>query len=71
MFRPFPLADRIRSSLSLLFRRAAYSSLASTIRQYINTKYDQHPDMFKANLEFDNLRCDAVDARELGIRPTY
>lgn len=40
-------------------------SLSSTIRGYINAKYDQHPDMFKADLEaVDALRRDAVNVRE-------
>lgn len=39
--------------------------LSSTIRQYINTKYDQHPDMFKQDLEIvDALRRDAINVRE-------
>lgn len=51
--------------LSLPFRRSTQLSLASTIRQYINTKYDQHPDMFRQDLEvIDALRRDAVNVRE-------
>jgi len=51
--------------LSLPFRKSTHLSLASTIRQYINTKYDQHPDMFKNDLEvIDDLRRDAVNVRE-------
>lgn len=51
--------------LSLPFRKSTHLSLASTIRQYINTKYDQHPDMFKRDLELvDDLRRDAVNVRE-------
>lgn len=39
--------------------------MSSTIRQYINTKYDQHPDMFKPDLQtIDELRRDAVNVRE-------
>ncbi|KAK2601857.1 pH-response regulator protein palA/rim20 [Conoideocrella luteorostrata] len=53
------------SILSLNFRRSTHISLASTIRQYINSKYDQHPDMFKKDLEvIDALRQDAVNVRE-------
>lgn len=53
------------SVLSLPFRRSTHLSLASTIRQYINSKYDQHPDMFKRDLEvIDALRRDAVNVRE-------
>ncbi|KAH8714548.1 BRO1-like domain-containing protein [Ilyonectria robusta] len=51
--------------LALPFRKSTQISLASTIRQYINTKYDQHPDMFKQDLEvIDALRRDAVNVRE-------
>ncbi|KAM0496540.1 hypothetical protein ACHAP8_007440 [Fusarium lateritium] len=51
--------------LYLPFRKSTQLSLASTIRQYINTKYDQHPDMFKHDLEvIDALRRDAVNVRE-------
>ncbi|KAG6009427.1 serine/threonine protein kinase prr1 [Claviceps maximensis] len=53
------------SVLSLPFRRSTHVSLASTIRQYINSKYDQHPDMFKHDLDvIDALRQDAVNVRE-------
>lgn len=35
------------------------------IKQYINVKYDQHPDMFRQDLEvIDSLRRDAVNVRE-------
>jgi hypothetical protein len=55
----------LRNILSIPFRKSAQLSLASTIRQYINTKYDQHPDMFKHDLEvIDALRRDAVNVRE-------
>jgi programmed cell death 6-interacting protein len=51
--------------LSIPFRRSTHISLSSTLRQYISTKYDQHPDMFKHDLEVvDALRRDAVDVRE-------
>ncbi|KAF4981377.1 hypothetical protein FZEAL_2807 [Fusarium zealandicum] len=51
--------------LALPFRKSTQLSLSSTIRQYINTKYDQHPDMFKHDLEvIDTLRRDAVNVRE-------
>ncbi|KAG5982369.1 serine/threonine protein kinase prr1 [Claviceps digitariae] len=53
------------SVLLLPFRRSSHVSLASTIRQYINSKYDQHPDMFKHDLDvIDALRQDAVNVRE-------
>ncbi|KAK7420562.1 pH-response regulator protein palA/rim20 [Neonectria magnoliae] len=51
--------------LALPFRKSTQISLSSTIRQYINTKYDQHPDMFKQDLDvIDSLRRDAVNVRE-------
>ncbi|KAJ3488961.1 hypothetical protein NLG97_g6089 [Lecanicillium saksenae] len=51
--------------LSLPFRRSVHLSLATTIRQYINAKYDQHPDMFRPDLEaIDVLRNDAINVRE-------
>lgn len=53
------------SVLSVPFRRSTHLALSSTIRQYINTKYDQHPDMFRQDLEVvDALRRDAVNVRE-------
>ncbi|KAG5929176.1 serine/threonine protein kinase prr1 [Claviceps africana] len=53
------------SVLALPFRRSTHLSLASTIRQYINSKYDQHPDMFRHDLDvIDALRQDAVNVRE-------
>ncbi|SPQ24265.1 cb4f57de-5c5e-4aa1-b4ad-3e729a5f779b [Thermothielavioides terrestris] len=51
--------------LSLPFRKSSQISLASSIRQYISQKYDQHPDMFRHDLEaIDALRRDAVNVRE-------
>lgn len=51
--------------LSIPFRRSLQLSLSTTIRQYINTKYDQHPDMFQHDLEMiDALRRDATNVRE-------
>lgn len=39
--------------------------LSTPITQYISTKYDQHPDMFRHDLEIiDTLRRDAVNVRE-------
>ncbi|PHH92967.1 hypothetical protein CDD83_3125 [Cordyceps sp. RAO-2017] len=53
------------SILSLPFRRSTHLSLSSTIRHYINSKYDQHPDMFREDLEdIDALRRDAINVRE-------
>ncbi|KAI9872294.1 MAG: pH-response regulator protein palA/rim20 [Pleopsidium flavum] len=51
--------------LFLPFRRTHSISLSAAIRQYISTKYDQHPDMFKHDLEaIDRLRADAVTSLE-------
>ncbi|KAL2014918.1 hypothetical protein VTK56DRAFT_6826 [Thermocarpiscus australiensis] len=51
--------------LSLPFRRSTQLSLSSSIRQYISKKYDQHPDMFRHDLEVvDALRRDAINVRE-------
>ncbi|KAI0025186.1 BRO1-like domain-containing protein [Xylariomycetidae sp. FL0641] len=51
--------------LAVPFRKGAPVSLASAIRQYISTKYDQHPDMFRQDLEvIDQLRRDAINVRE-------
>jgi hypothetical protein len=61
----FSIVAMSSNILYLPFRKSAQLSLASTIRQYINTKYDQHPDMFKHDLEvIDALRRDAVNVRE-------
>lgn len=59
------LHSTTNSTLSLPFRRSAQLSLAAAIRQYINSDYDQHPDMFKQDLEaIDELRRDAINVRE-------
>ena len=46
--------------------------MSGAIKQYISTKYDQHPDMFRQDLEqIDQMRADAVnslDAHTSGIR---
>lgn len=40
-------------------------SLSAAIKQYISTKYDQHPDMFTSDLEtIEKLRTDAVTVLE-------
>ncbi|CAD6571544.1 MAG: pH-response regulator protein palA/rim20 [Alectoria sarmentosa] len=58
--------------LFLPFRRTHPVSLSASIRQYISTKYDQHPDMFIRDMEaIDKLRADAVNSLEAhnsGIR---
>ncbi|KAM3499178.1 hypothetical protein MY11210_009634 [Beauveria gryllotalpidicola] len=46
-------------------KRSGHLSLATTIRQYINAKYDQHPDMFRPDLEaIDTLQTDAINVSE-------
>jgi programmed cell death 6-interacting protein len=54
--------------LSLPFRKGSHLSLSSSIQQYISKKYDQHPDMFRRDLEaIDSLRRDAVNVREAHV----
>lgn len=49
--------------LSLPFRRSHNVLLSDAIKRYIFTKYDQHPDMFKKDLEaIDQLRSEAINA---------
>ena len=51
--------------LAVPFRKSTQISLTTAIRQYISTKYDQHPDMFRHDIEvIENLRRDAVNVRE-------
>ncbi|KAI9687650.1 MAG: pH-response regulator protein palA/rim20 [Bogoriella megaspora] len=51
--------------LFLPFRRTHAVSLSEAIKQYISSKYDQHPDMFATDLEeVDRLRSSAVHALE-------
>lgn len=51
--------------LHIPFRRTQSLALSGAIRQYISTKYDQHPDTFTRDLELiDQLRKDAVNAVE-------
>lgn len=39
--------------------------MSAAIKQYISTKYDQHPDMFTQDLEMvDSIRTDAVNSLE-------
>lgn len=43
-------------------------SMSEAIKQYILTKYDQHPDMFRRDLELiDKIRADAVNSLEAHI----
>lgn len=53
------------NTLTLPFRRTHTISLGEAIKQYISTKYDQHPDMFARDLEtIGQLRAAAVGALE-------
>lgn len=57
--------DRSPNIIAIPFRRGAHLSLSAAIRQYISAKYDQHPDMFRQDLDVvDALRRDAVNVRE-------
>ncbi|KAH8155840.1 uncharacterized protein LAJ45_00852 [Morchella importuna] len=54
--------------LDLPFRKSVFLSLSDAIKQYISTKYDQHPDMFAADLTaIDKLRTDAVHVQEAHV----
>lgn len=51
--------------LQIPFRRTHSLQLSEAIRNYISTKYDQHPDTFARDLEIiDQLRKDAVTSME-------
>ncbi|KAK7752636.1 pH-response regulator protein palA/rim20 [Diatrype stigma] len=51
--------------LAVPFRKGTQLSLSSAVRKYISTKYDQHPDMFRHDLQaIDELRRNAVNVRE-------
>lgn len=59
------LIDSGSNILSLPFRKTNTISLSDAIKQYISSKYDQRPDMFKQDLQvIDALRRDAVHVRE-------
>ncbi|EHA48564.1 pH-response regulator protein palA/RIM20 [Pyricularia oryzae 70-15] len=51
--------------LPISFRKSNQLSFAPAVRQYISNKYDQHPDMFRQDIEvIDALRRDAINVRE-------
>jgi programmed cell death 6-interacting protein len=53
------------NALFLPFRRTHPVSLSLAIKQYISSKYDQHPDMFTGDLNaIDQIRNDAINVRE-------
>ena len=54
--------------LFLPFRRTHSIQLSAAIRQYISTKYDQHPDMFIQDMDaIDKLRGEAVNSLEAHV----
>ncbi|KAF2745586.1 BRO1-domain-containing protein [Sporormia fimetaria CBS 119925] len=51
--------------LFLPFRRSQTVPLPEAIEQYISSKYDQHPDMFKTDMQtVEKLRARAIHAQE-------
>ncbi|EGE08160.1 pH-response regulator protein palA/RIM20 [Trichophyton equinum CBS 127.97] len=53
------------SILQLPFRRSHNVSLSDAMKQYISTKYDQHPDMFAEDfIIIDQMRSDAISLQE-------
>ena len=57
--------DLPRHILIIPFRRTHSVSLADALKQYISKNYDQHPDMFKQDLEtIDKQRIEAVTTLE-------
>ncbi|ORX92895.1 BRO1-like domain-domain-containing protein [Clohesyomyces aquaticus] len=51
--------------LFLPFRRSHSVNLSEAIKQYISSKYDQHPDMFTKDLEaIEKLRSTAIHAQD-------
>ena len=58
----------LRNILFIPFRRTHTAKLSLAIRQYISTKYDQHPDMFVQDMEaIDKLRAEAVNSLEAHV----
>jgi programmed cell death 6-interacting protein len=59
------LLTRKRNILFLPFRRTHSVQLSEAIKQYISSKYDQHPDMFTSDLStIDDLRRAAANSLE-------
>ncbi|KAI1000532.1 pH-response regulator protein palA/RIM20 [Podosphaera aphanis] len=57
--------SRNSNIFSLPFRRTTNVALSQAIKQYISSKYNQHPDMFAEDLvAIDRLRHNAVQVRE-------
>jgi len=56
------------SYLKVPFRRSSPLQLSTAIKQYISTKYDQHPDMFTTDLAaIDKLRNNAINVQEAHV----
>jgi programmed cell death 6-interacting protein len=54
-----------RNILFLPFRRSHTVSLSEAVKQYISSKYDQHPDMFRKDLEaIEKMRTTAIHAQD-------
>src|SRR5688572_28342830 len=54
--------------MQISFRKATSLKLSDAVKQYISTKYDQHPDMFSSDLAaIDQLRADAVNVQEVHV----
>ncbi len=66
---PMIITDWSPSNILFLpFRRTHSVQLSAAIRQYISTKYDQHPDMFTQDLDAINkLRAEAVNTLEAHV----
>ncbi|KAI4182542.1 MAG: hypothetical protein LQ348_004828 [Seirophora lacunosa] len=57
---------RVQKAVDMAMTNAV--SMSAAIKQYISTKYDQHPDMFKIDLEaIDTLRTSAVYSLEAHV----
>ena len=55
-------------SSKIPFRKSPPLQLSTAVKQYISTKYDQHPDMFTADLAaIDKLRNDAINVQEAHV----
>src|SRR5271155_2288103 len=67
----YPQLSRLTSHSNILqlpFRRTHPVNLSAAIKQYISTKYDQHPEMFADDLRLiDELRGDATNVQEAHV----
>jgi programmed cell death 6-interacting protein len=70
-YQVYSIPDSLQTSRNILvlpFRKTHSIELSAAIKQYISSKYDQHPDMFRQDLEvIDNLRRDAVNVKEAHV----